>query len=286
MNVGHGFARLSLGICTAFFITACSSVPDDAETQPSQPADEQSHVSKETLSQGKAVTIQTSQGVLQVEPTVVDMVDEDGGSGEPTVYYDPLEPFNRAIFKFNHVTYTYALLPAARGYKAVVPAPVRQSIGNAFDNIREPVNLLNNLATGNVEGAGTNLGRFLINSTIGVLGLFDPASTWFDIPPQQQTIGDALAHYHVGSGAYLVLPFLGQSSVRGTTSLIGEGFLNPIRYLTSPPDTYYLYGTDGFSDFSEQSDPYEELYQQAEDPYLYFRNQYLQGVKRDAAFKD
>ncbi|MDP5138480.1 VacJ family lipoprotein, partial [Rheinheimera baltica] len=176
------------------------------------------------------------------------------------------------------------LIPLAKGYEYITPAPVRDKIGNAFSNIREPLSMLNNLAAGELKDAGTNLGRFLINTTIGILGLFDPATAWFDLPEAKQSIADTLAGYGVAPGPYLVLPLLGQNNVRGSTSVVSEYLLDPIGQVTNPPDTYYLQGVDAVDSFSDRARVYEELYRQAEDPYLYFRNQFLQGVKRDDHF--
>jgi phospholipid-binding lipoprotein MlaA len=242
----------------------------------------------EQLSAGQTIKVETSQGTLQLEPTVVDMepAGEDASAAGDTapLYYDPLEGWNRAIFRFNHVSYTYALIPIAKGYEKVLPAPVRDKVGNAFANIREPLNLLNNTLTGNFKGAGTNLGRFVINSTIGILGLFDPATAWFDIAESKQSIADTLSHYQVGNGPYLVLPILGQSDVRGATSVLGEAFIHPLNQLVDTPDLYYLQGINLINNFSDRADLYQTLYQQADDPYIYFRNQHLQGLKRDEAY--
>jgi phospholipid-binding lipoprotein MlaA len=242
----------------------------------------------EQLSSGKTTTIKTSQGNIEIAPTVVDMASRDDPAtpeNEATEQYnDPLEGWNRAIFGFNHVAYSYALIPLVKGYEYVLPDVVRSKIGNAFSNIREPLSLLNNLAAGEVKDAGTNLGRFLINSTVGILGLFDPATAWFDLPAAKQSLADTLAGYNVSPGPYLVLPILGQNNVRGSTSVVSEVLLDPLRQITSPPDTYYLQGVGAVDTFSDRARVYEKLYQQAEDPYLYFRNQFLQGVKRDDAF--
>lgn len=242
----------------------------------------------EQLSSGKNATIETSQGSIEIQPTVVDMANRDEPEtpdDEATEQYnDPLEGWNRAIFGFNHAAYSYALIPLVKGYEYVLPDAVRSKIGNAFSNIREPLSLLNNLAAGEVKDAGTNLGRFLLNSTVGLLGLFDPASAWFNLPPAKQSLADTLAGYNVSPGPYLVLPILGQNNVRGSTSVVSEVLLDPLRQITSPPDTYYLQGVDAVDSFSGRARVYQQLYQQADDPYLYFRNQFLQGVKRDDAF--
>lgn len=281
MNLRYLHIGLLLSV---FFQLGCAS--NVSNTQPT----EQNHSSDEALTQGLKTTIETSQGTIEIEPTVVDMEKLDESeplvSQQPaSIYYDPFEPVNRVIFKFNHYAYRYALTPLSKGYKAVVPMEVRSSVDNAFENVREPLNLINNLASGEIERAGTNLGRFLINTTVGIFGLFDPASAWFDIKPAKQTISDALREYNVGNGAYLVIPLLGQSDMRAAVSLVGESFIHPITISTDSPETYYIRGVDSFQSFSQQETLYNTLYDQAEDPYLFFRNQYLQGVERDAQFQ-
>lgn len=270
-------------------LVACASKPEQSQTAQSiEPPVKKPAVESpaNTLSKGKFVTIETSQGRLEVSPTVVSVADEQ--QDEPTgevVYNDPLEGLNRAIFSFNDFSYRYALLPISDGYRYVVPSSVRDKIGNAFDNLREPLNLLNNTFAGEFSEAGTNLGRFLINSTVGLLGFFDPATDWFHIAPEKQTIANTLQHYDISAGPYLVLPILGPSDSRGAFSTLTEGVIHPVNYVADPPETYQIRIVDGIDDFSSQSDIYRSLYEQAEDPYLYFRNQYIQGQRRDELFE-
>lgn len=248
---------------------------------------QQEPTAAEQLSAGQATRITTSQGTLELEPTVVDMEPADSDTAGEDVasgYDDPLEGWNRAVFRFNHVSYTYALIPLAKGYEKVLPAPVRDKVGNAFANIREPLNLVNNALSGNFKGAGANFGRFVINSTLGIFGLFDPAESWFEIAKSRRSIADTLSHYQVGHGPYLVLPILGQSDLRGASSVVGEALLHPLNHLADTPELYYLQGVNTINSFSDRADLYRTLYQQAEDPYIYFRNQHLQGIKRDEAY--
>ncbi|WP_353371470.1 VacJ family lipoprotein [Aliiglaciecola sp. NS0011-25] len=223
------------------------------------------------------ITINTSQGEQVLTPTVV--------TYDPVTFADPLESINRPIFAFNDVVYRYFLIPVGKGYDAVVPDPVQTGIGNFFSNLREPLNLLNNLAQGEGKKSGTNLGRFLINSTVGLLGLFDPADAWFDMPEETATIGDTLASYDVGYGNYLVLPILGQSDFRNAFSTLSESILSPVHVISDSPESSYLQGLDGFNDFVPTAPSYEELRAQSDDPYTFFRNMYLQSVERDEQFE-
>ncbi len=290
--------RYSLLLLLAFCLSGCASPPEaavaDSGSEPGQgtaataAADKPQASAAEQLAAGKTTRITTSQGIIDIAPTVVDMQplpeDAEPGTEPAPLYHDPLEGWNRAVFRFNHVAYTYALIPIAKGYEAVLPAPVRDKVGNAFANIREPLNLVNNAASGNFKGAGSNLGRFLINSTVGVFGLFDPATAWFDLAESKQSIADTLSHYNVGNGPYLVLPILGQSDVRGATSVVGEALIHPLNQLVDAPELYYIQGVNVINTFSDRANLYQTLYQQAADPYIYFRNQHLQGIKRDEAY--
>lgn len=232
-------------------------------------------------------TIKTSQGEITITPTVVsnDVVTaqelEDDSHAAHSQYNDPFEAWNRKVFAFNHYLYSYALIPTAKGYNKAVPVYARDKIGNVFDNVREPLNLLSNLASGKFRNSTRNLGRFLINSTLGLAGLFDPADDWLNIKPSVRNISNTLATYDVAAGPFLVLPILGQNDIRSTTSLVTEGFIHPIAQLTDSPETFYIRGFDGFQDVTPQLEAYEKLYKQSEDPYIYFRNQYIQGQHRN-----
>ena len=281
------------GVLALFFLVlgGCASAPDEnakaAQSTSSVQAQQEPELASE-LARGQKVAVQTSQGTLEVEPTVVAIGDGSQPGmeqGTETYYYDPWEGFNRAMFSFNNVSYKYVLIPLSDGYKFIIPGVVRDKIGNAFDNLREPLNLVNNAVSGEFSHAGANLSRFLINSTIGLLGFFDPATDWFDIAPQKQTIANTLQDYDITSGPYLVIPILGPSDTRGAFSTLTEGFIHPVNYVADPPESYQLRMLDGLDDFSEQSDIYQQLYDQADDPYIYFRNQYIQGQRRDELFE-
>jgi len=264
-------------------LSACNSAPEQADV-PQQTIPESSADKVKTLSAYKPTQIETSNGTITVQPTVVattDEVNERLEINSETEYYDPLEFINRPLFTFNHYTYKYALIPLSKGYKAVLPEPVRDSVSKAFDNIREPLNLLNNGLSGEFSEAGNNLGRFLINSTVGVFGLFDPASSWFGIEKKPQSFAQTLMKYDVGSGAYIVLPLLGQSDLRGTTSVISESLIHPTQYIFGSPEDTAARAVDAVDDFSRQADLYVTLFEQSDDPYIYFRNQYIQSTNRD-----
>jgi phospholipid-binding lipoprotein MlaA len=155
--------------------------------------------------------------------------DEPAGGEE----YDPWEPVNTQIFEFNRQVDRWVLKPAARGYNAVVPNPVQIGISNLFYNIRFPSRLINNLAQGKLSGAGTEVGRFLLNSTFGIGGLVDVAK-YMDITTPEEDTGQTLGFYGVKPGPYVVLPFLPPFTLRDLVGYVGDIAMNPINWFVFP----------------------------------------------------
>jgi phospholipid-binding lipoprotein MlaA len=206
-----------------------------------------------------------------LEPTVVGYSD----------FKDPLIWMNRGIFAFNDVTYRYLLIPFGKGYVKVVPEPARESVGNFFDNIKMPIRAVNHLLQLEMKLLGRDLGRFGINTTLGLAGLFDPAKAWWGLEQADTDFDETLSRYGMGYGIYLVLPILGPSDLRNSASLVAGHFLNPILYLTENPERSAIQGFDVFQDFAPGAERYEILREKTEDPYIFFRNLHLQGVQRD-----
>ena len=267
-------------LSAALFLSACSShSPEQSENQ-----------AQSTNKSQSELVINSSHGSQTIEPTVVSYPAEKSGQGvsfsENAAFEDPLEFINRPIFAFNDKLFEYVLIPAAKGYTKVVPDPVRNSVGNFFSNIREPLNALNQLFQGDVGDSGKSVGRFLINSTVGILGFFDPATSWFEIDEKVSTINDTLVNYDVGYGSYLVLPILGQSDLRNGFSTITESVFHPIQYATENPETLYIQAYGGFHAFSPEAPTYEQLRSETDDPYIFFRNLYMQSMLRDQQYPE
>lgn len=188
---------------------------------------------------------------------------------------DPLEPFNRQVHRFNMLVDKAVLRPAAKGYKQVTPKPVKNSISNFFSNLSMPVTILNDLLQLKPIVAVRDTGRFLVNSTVGLLGLFDPASKW-NLPPHSEDFGITLARWGVASGPYLVLPLLGPSTLRDAFGLIPGYFASP----------YYWSGWSSRTRLGMQSLravqlraqflDLDKMLTQAYDPYALMRNTWLQ----------
>lgn len=147
--------------------------------------------------------------------------------------YDPWEPVNANIFEFNRQVDRFVLKPVAKGYDFVMPDLVQVGISNIFSNLRFAPRFLNNVFQGKLKGAGIEVGRFLINSTVGVAGFFDLA-TKVDLVTPEEDFGQTLGFYGVKPGPYLVLPLLQPFTVRDFVGYVGDVFLNPINWLVVP----------------------------------------------------
>lgn len=143
---------------------------------------------------------------------------------------DPLEGLNRKIFWFNDTLDIYLMEPVARGYDYVLPYQAKQSVGRFFSNLRSPIYVVSDLVQLKIDQAFIHTTRFLLNSTIGLGGLFDVAQ-YTGLEPHEEDFGVALAYRGVPSGPYLVLPILGPSNFRDTLGLVVDGFLYPPSYI-------------------------------------------------------
>ncbi|MDX1696787.1 MAG: VacJ family lipoprotein [Thiohalobacterales bacterium] len=202
--------------------------------------------------------------------------------------YDPLEPVNRAIFWFNDKVYFLVLKPVARGWR-YTPEPLRISIDNFFTNLKAPVRILNTGLQGKFGAAGRELTRFFTNTTLGIAGLFDPAAEHFELQPQDEDTGQTLGVYGVGSGPYLVLPFLGPSNLRDGIGRIPDAYLNLAWYLwkkDAGSDNYDYLGAraaDVINFTSIDKDTYEGIKRDSLDPYLFMRDAYEQYRRNQIA---
>jgi phospholipid-binding lipoprotein MlaA len=142
---------------------------------------------------------------------------------------DPLEPMNRLFFDFNQRLDRHAALPAASFYTETVPLPARRGAHNFLSNLGGPVNVVNDLLETQFGNAGNAAARFLINSTIGVAGIFDVATDW-GLPARDRDFGETLGVYGVPQGPYLVLPFRGPTAVRDLGGNYIDGFFSPLYY--------------------------------------------------------
>jgi phospholipid-binding lipoprotein MlaA len=144
--------------------------------------------------------------------------------------YDPWEPFNEKMFAFNRGLDRWVFKPAARAYMVVMPEPWQVLISNGFDNINFVPRLVNSLLQAKWGGAGRELARFLINSTAGIGGLFDPAKDFWGIHKSREDFGQTLGVWGSGPGPYLVLPFMEPLTVRDGIGKFVDGAMDPLSY--------------------------------------------------------
>ncbi len=192
--------------------------------------------------------------------------------------YDPWEPFNEKMFKFNKdFLDNYVLKPVAKGYNFIMPDMFQQMIDNGFSNIKVVQFVVNNLLQGRWIGASTEVGRFLINSTLGVGGLFDIAKQEFNLQKTKTDFGQTLGVWGSGPGPYLVLPFLPPLTVRDGIGTAVDGAMDPLSYwLPFIWDRLGMKIGDTVNDRSLNLDLYQGFEETTVDLYSAVRNGYLQ----------
>jgi phospholipid-binding lipoprotein MlaA len=195
---------------------------------------------------------------------------------EDVTIADPIEPVNRVVFRINDKFYFWVLKPAAQGYNVVVPEPVRLSVRNFFRNVAMPVRFVNSLLQGKFKGAGTELARFGINTTIGLVGFFDVAKSRFDLDPSNEDLGQTLGFYGMGGLMYIVWPLMGPSTVRDTIGLAGDTFLNPVSYIEPFEAALGVRAFEQINKTSLELGTYEDLKEASLEPYIGVRDAYIQ----------
>jgi phospholipid-binding lipoprotein MlaA len=205
----------------------------------------------------------------------------DNDVAEMTRVNDPFESINRVTFEFNDFVYLNIVQPIADGYTAMTPDPVEEAASNFFENLKYPVRLVGNLLQGRFQGAWVETGRFAINTTVGVVGIFTPADSVEGFEPiPAEDIGQALGAWGIGEGPYLVLPLLGPSNLRELGGLIGDRSVNPLTQPFGVIDEWEWQWVHNGTDFVVNSpsimDRYEQMKGTAIDPYGSLKNAYIQ----------
>lgn len=191
--------------------------------------------------------------------------------------FDPLSRYNRVMTTFNDRVYLWLLDPTARAYATVTPVQARQSINRFFRNLGYPSRLVNNLLQFKGEGALKETARFTVNSTIGLLGFFDPAGSWLGIEPHKEDFGLTLGKYGAGNGFHIVIPLLGPSNLRDGVGLIVDSFLDPVFYLEGFYIATAAKAADELNYASLHIGEYEKVRKEAIDLYVFLRNAYEQN---------
>ncbi|SHF56114.1 MlaA lipoprotein [Microbulbifer donghaiensis] len=168
-----------------------------------------------------------------------DPADEFASDEEPAAR-DPWEGYNRAMFRFNDTADRWVLKPVATSYRQITPIFMQYGVSNFFDNLREVTNSFNSALQGKWGQAGNDAGRFLVNTTVGVVGLFDVAQHIGLEESDGEDFGQTLAVWGVPSGPYLVLPFFGPSTARDVPGRVVDWYTNPLTYVEHDPTRYTL----------------------------------------------
>jgi len=166
------------------------------------------------------------------------LVCNDAIAAEPA---DPWQGFNRKVFAFNQFADRWVLKPVAKGYKKITPQFFRRGVGNFFSNLTYPLVAVNQVLQGKLGLGASDTGRFIVNTTIGIGGLFDPA-TRAGLPEHEEDFGQTFAKWGMGSGPFLVIPFLGPSTVRDGVGSAVNLVAQPARYLIEDERTRFAMG--------------------------------------------
>ena len=188
---------------------------------------------------------------------------------------DPLEGFNRGVYKFNDGLDRAVMTPLAKGYQAITPDPVDRGVTNFFGNLADVGSAVNNLLQLKLARAASDVGRVVVNTTIGIFGLFDVASH-MKLEKYGEDFGQTLGYWGIGSGPYIVLPILGPSSLRDTVGLVGDWYLDPVTYVDDDEWRWglrILKAIDKRADLLSATNVLEEA---ALDKYSFTRDAYLQ----------
>jgi phospholipid-binding lipoprotein MlaA len=198
---------------------------------------------------------------------------------------DPLESVNRGVFWFNEQADRFVIKPVAKGYDWLLPRPVKRGVSNVFDNLFTPVVAVSDLLQGNFQESAEDVGRFVVNSTVGVVGIFDVATGW-GLEKRREDIGQAFGAWGIGSGPYLVLPILGPSSVRDGVGLVGNYFLLPQNYIEDDGVRWGVIALGGIDTRYRLLDASTVLEQAALDRYAFVRSSYTQHRQNLVENKD
>lgn len=195
---------------------------------------------------------------------------------------DRFERTNRAVYRFNDSLDRHIARPLAKGYVKAVPRPVRSGVSNFFNNLFYPTVIVNDLLQAKLKSFASDTTRLVVNTTIGIGGLFDPASQ-IGLPAGDEDFGQTLGKWGVPSGPYVVLPIWGPSSVRDTVGFVGDQFTDPKTYLNN---IYWSLGLGGLSLLDRRAEllATDDVLAKAYDPYVFIRNAYLQ--RREYQVKD
>ena len=234
----------------------------------------------------KNTVMPTVKKEVNIEESMEDEFEDEFKTADTEVF-DPLEGYNRWMTKVNDKIYTYAFDPVSRAYAFVIPKPARLGLSNVFHNLKFPIHFANNLLQFKFDASMKELGRFMINSSLGILGIFDVARAG-GIEPQEEDFGQTLGYYGVGAGPHVVLPFLGPSNIRDSLGFSVDLLISPtatgsLKYQI--PDNsekaLALFSAYYLNENSLHPGKYENFKKDALDVYTFFRDSYEQKRAKD-----
>ncbi|HJR73758.1 MAG TPA: VacJ family lipoprotein [Luteimonas sp.] len=264
---------LALALCGGAHAQAVSEAPVQTQTAPEPPAQDttaqpQDPAAAPTSAEQDFDALYGNQEYNPVaDPTLPPGV-------QSTAVYDPWEKYNRRMHKFNNGVDRVVAKPLAKAYVKAVPRPVRLGVSNFFNNLGQPVSALNALLQGKPKQAAQSVGRFLLNSTLGIGGIFDPADD-AKIPNKSEDFGQTLGVWGWKRSRYVELPLFGPRTVRDTFGLIGDAPLSPIRQIENDKIRIFTQGLQ-LVDVRAQLLPLDSLREGAADEYALFRDGWSQ----------
>ncbi len=280
----HRNLTVLLGLLAVFLVSGCAHKTVSSPSSPSGRLISSQNGTVRLASVGQDSSPLRSAQVPQDDPedSQFDEFDEfdQEFEDEGISISDPLEPWNRAMFHFNDKLYFWVLKPVSSGYKTVLPRPIRVSVKNFFENLRFPIRFVNCLLQAKFEGAGTELARFTVNSTVGLAGFLDVAKQDLGIHEREEDLGQTLGVYGLGPGIYIHWPILGSSSLTDTVGLVGDYYVDPLYYLSEVKYTIAAKSYEIVNDTSLSLGEYEDLKGAAVDPYIALRNAYYQSRRK------
>lgn len=273
---------LLLLLLSAFLSAGCARKP--ATLHHAAPTDSPLHQSRQ-ITTAEPEQISSASGIEEdsdddFSDDELDLFDDEFEEDQDKVRVaDPLAFWNRAMFHFNDKFYFWVLKPVVRGYRAVVPSPVRSGVKNFFTNLTTPIRLVNCILQWKWRAANAEFARFLLNSTVGVLGFGNPAKKYPELNPSEEDLGQTLGAYGIGNGLYIVWPILGPSTLRDSVGLVGDLLLNPVSYVEPTEAAIGITGYETVNDTSFKIGDYESLKKAAINPYEALRDAYIQHRK-------
>jgi len=236
-----------------------------------------------------AEELQQDAGTVAVSDGTDEDIYED--EEESQGIYDPIAPLNKVMFQVNDRLYFWILKPTATGYSYLVPQYFRTGFSSVYDNLKSPARMINSLLQFRLKAAGTELLRFVVNTTVGVAGFKDIASDVLEIGKQEADFGQTLGHYGIGHGFYIVWPVFGPSSLRDTVGFAGDSMMHPLTYAGWVVDlpvaaTFGISAHQKVNDTSFRIGEYESFLKAVLDPYTAMRDSFVQYRKKKVEESD